>query len=166
MNNNGKGFTLVELVVVIIILSVMAITVVPNLSGNRGFSETAERDQVLSLFRTVQTRAMQNTQFTNTPGSTQKRCYAVAFVGQDIGMRAQDGNGDCTSNFVANVGDVDDHLRLELENSYTTNQTFVRFDDFGRPLNAAGNGTGQVRVTIANAESVCVESEGYVHVCQ
>lgn len=165
MNNNDKGFTLVELAVVILVLAALALSAVPNLSGNRGFSETAERDQILSLLRTVQTRAMQNTQFTNTPGSTEKRCYAVAFDSQIVGMRAQDNTGACSSSFLTTTANVNDHLYLELENSYATNHAFVRFDDFGRPLTAAGATTGRVRITIASAESVCIESEGYIHVC-
>lgn len=167
MNNNDKGFTLIELIVVILVISVVAVSANTNLSSTTTTSIYTERDQLVSLLRTVQTRAMQNTQ--------DESCYGVAFISSNIGMLAQENNGDCNDDyvlsvntlptFVASVGDADDYLNLAIENEYTTTHIFIKFDDLGRPLNHDGNSAGLVRILFADVEAVCIESEGYIHAC-
>ena len=56
--NKAQGFSLVELVTVIILLGVLSVTVLPKLSSRDGFSEIALRDQLVSSFRYAQQRAM------------------------------------------------------------------------------------------------------------
>ena len=157
MNNNDNGFTLIELIVVILVISILAVSTIPNLDNTDRYSITTDRDQLISLLRSVQTRAMQNT--------TDGDCYGVAFTTDNIGMLTQATNGSCTSNFLAASDDVNGFLNLSPENTYTTSDVFIQFDDFGRPLDNQGNSTGRVTVTFAASESVCIESEGYIHVC-
>lgn len=167
MNNSGKGFTLIELIVVILVISVVAISAATNLSSTTTTSIYTERDQLISLLRTVQTRAMQNTQ--------DESCYGVAFFNTNIGMLAQEDNGDCNDDFLTNddalpvflvsVGDAEDYLNLAIENQYTTTHIFIKFDDLGRPLDDEGDRTGRVTIEFADVEAVCIESEGYIHVC-
>ena len=157
MNNNDRGFTLIELVVVILVIAVVAITALPNLDATDRYSVTTDRDQLISLLRSVQTRAMQNTKNGD--------CYGVGFTTNNIGMLTQDSNGSCTSVYYASSSATNGFLNLKPENSYTTTAVFVQFDDMGRPQNNVGNTIGRVKVTFAGAESVCIESEGYIHVC-
>lgn len=53
-----RGFTLVELVAVIILLGIVATVVLPRFSSRDGFVEYAVRDQLISAFRLAQQRAM------------------------------------------------------------------------------------------------------------
>ncbi|WP_017221681.1 type II secretion system protein [Moritella dasanensis] len=53
-----SGFTLIELVIVIILLGILAATAIPKLIGNDGFEAQAYRDQLLQLLKTVQQQAM------------------------------------------------------------------------------------------------------------
>lgn len=53
-----SGFTLIELVIVIILLGILAATAIPKLVGNNGFEAQAYRDQLLQLLKTVQQQAM------------------------------------------------------------------------------------------------------------
>lgn len=165
MNNNDNGFTLVELIVVILVLSVLAVSVAPRLTAPKaGLSAVTDRDQLISLLRTVQTRAMQNTEDSD--------CHGVNFTNSNIGMAAQANDDSCNlAAFLTTPDDFDGFLNLQPENSYTAvnalgnNLTFVGFDDYGRPVNVANNGLGRVTITFDNIESVCIESEGYIHVC-
>ncbi len=128
MNNNDKGFTLVELVVVIILLAVLAATAIPRLTLTQGFEATTDRDQLIALLISVQTRAMQNTeQITNFTGVQEgKKCYRVAFTSSQIGARAQDRDGRCTANFLSSSGATDDFLLLQpLTNFTVTNSANV-----------------------------------------
>ena len=53
-----SGFTLIELVIVIILTGILAATAIPKLIGNDGFEGQAYRDQLLQLLKTVQQQAM------------------------------------------------------------------------------------------------------------
>ena len=53
-----SGFTLIELVIVIILTGILAATAIPKLIGNDGFEAQAYRDQLLQLLKTVQQQAM------------------------------------------------------------------------------------------------------------
>ncbi|MBL4826892.1 MAG: type II secretion system protein [Spongiibacteraceae bacterium] len=53
-----QGFTLVELVAVIVLLGVLTVTVAPRFMGTDTFSQFAARDQILSAYRYAQQRSM------------------------------------------------------------------------------------------------------------
>lgn len=55
---NKSGFTLIELVIVIILLGILSATAIPRLIGNRGFEAQTYRDQLQQLLKTVQQQAM------------------------------------------------------------------------------------------------------------
>lgn len=155
MNNNDKGFTLIELVVVILVTSILAISAIPNISTSTTYSAYTDRDQLISLLRSVQTRAMQNTQ--------DGYCYGVKIdpTGSRIAMLAQESDGDCSDdNFLTSSEAIDGYLNLVPENFFTTTHLEVRFNDLGQPENDT-----QVRVTFDNTEVVCIEPQGYIHVC-
>lgn len=51
---NNKGFTLVELVIVLVILGILALLVIPNIGG---FQDTAEQRTCVSSQRTIESAA-------------------------------------------------------------------------------------------------------------
>ncbi|MFT5578950.1 MAG: MSHA pilin protein MshC [Paraglaciecola psychrophila] len=56
--NSSGGFSLIELVTVIIVLGILAVVLLPKFSARQGFVEYALRDQLISAFRQAQQRAM------------------------------------------------------------------------------------------------------------
>lgn len=168
MNNNDKGFTLVELVVVIILLTVLAATAIPKLTLTQGFEATTDRDQLIALLISVQTRAMQNTeQIIKFTGPTDdKKCFQVSFTADKIGALAQDRVGKCTSDFIANLGDTEDFFLLKPATNFTVRNlanaavSEIGFDNWGRPVPQSA-----YKITFDSRAAVCIESEGYIHVC-
>jgi len=160
----NNGFTLVELVVVLVVLSIVAISAFPNLSLTQGYNAASERDQLVAMLRSVQTRAMQNTQNDNT--GADNFCHRVLFANSNIAMAAQDANGACTNNFFVAIDDVNGYLNLVSESTYTArnaggvNIAFIDFDDMGRPVPQ-----NRYTITFGGLEAVCIETEGYIHAC-
>ena len=60
-DKNEYGFTLIELIVVIILISIMAVTVLPKFFTSNGFEEFTYRDELITKLRAIQLRSMQQT---------------------------------------------------------------------------------------------------------
>ena len=72
----SKGFTLVELVAVILILGIVSTVVLPRFSSRDAFSGYALRDEIISSYRLIQQRAM----YDNEPGV----CYRLVIDSNGI----------------------------------------------------------------------------------
>lgn len=168
----SAGFTLVELIVVILLISVLGITVLPKLQGTSEYQLISQRDQLVSLLRTVQSRAMQNTQddtFT---------CHRVLFLSDTIGLSAQNtagaNLGGCANGVVdTSNNQTQDFLVIEGLSAYTaTNRqgstiSTIDFDSWGRAVTNVGNCTKPgCKITIETNYAVCINNQGYINVCQ
>lgn len=173
---NKAGFTLVELVVVILVISVLAISVVPRVTNTSDFASIGARDNAINLLRTVQQRAMQNTQTSNT-------CHFVRFIQNDdaatfeMGLSNQDDNGACASGFLVTETETATrgYLKIEKLDYLATNHAdeeladsidfeLLGFDSLGRPI-PSGTCDGEGCVITINSHQICIESQGYIHVC-
>jgi MSHA pilin protein MshC len=57
--NKQKAFTLIELIVVILIITILAVTAAPKFIGVSNFDSFAYRDQMISSLRLIQQQSMQ-----------------------------------------------------------------------------------------------------------
>lgn len=71
-NIKNSGFTLTELVIVIIVLGVLAATAGPKLIGKSAFEDYTVRDQLISRLRLVQLQGMNADP---SDGATTNACY-------------------------------------------------------------------------------------------
>jgi MSHA pilin protein MshC len=139
------GFTLIELIVVLIIIGVLAVSLVPRFFTSSGTSEYLYRDQALNLLRRVQMQAMQCTDCTS-PQITISANTILA------------GAASCTDDSVLALCPVArDNIR------FTATASPIQFDSMGRPVGCSGS--CQLTVQGESALRVCIETEGYIHPC-
>ncbi|MCS4308888.1 MSHA pilin protein MshC [Rheinheimera pacifica] len=158
MKLQHRGFTLIELIVVLVLIGVLAVSVVPRFFDASGTSEYLYRDQVLNLLRNFQMQAMQC-----TDDSCQE--HRIIFESDKIFV----GANSCPDN-----------------NTYSTNQLCIARQDIGaiRFIKLSGINSNQLRFRSngsprANCPSdgcrmaiegavkleICIQSEGYIHPC-
>ena len=172
-----KGFTLVELITVIILISVLSVSVFSRFSGTSGFAEYTYQAKLISGLRNMQTRAMHDTR--------NDYCFQINFDSTTPAF------GPPTLNYVSDTAsDKEATCETDIEfgnpEYLTTNATemtdagvslstlpsfnFISFNSLGQPIDATGELTcsGQCKIVLTDeqAVSVCIESQGYIHACE
>ena len=154
-----QGFTLVELVIVIIVLGILTAVALPKLLGKSAFEDYTVKDQLIARLRLVQ---LQNMNADPGLSATNNACYWVVtkpacFYSEHTVRSA----GLCaTPSASVNCND-DGYNQYNIvtfsEKMLTT--SFYHFDQQGRLT------TGNNTVTLLgdNNLSITIESEGYIH---
>ncbi|WP_159084271.1 type II secretion system protein [Saccharobesus litoralis] len=172
--NFKVGFTLLELMIVILVLGVLAATVLPKSFDNSGVDGRVFQQQLISLLRLQQTKAMQQ---------TDHNCHRVFFTSSRFGVTFNgSGNEDCTETSLPNdysqvsAGYNVSHYGLSASDVSNSSASIslsagftnaIYFNSSGCPVSSAGAScsTSDVLVTISDLEtySLCIESQGYIH---
>ena len=139
------GVTLVELIVVLIILGVLAVSLLPRFFSGSGSTEYLYQDQLLNLLRRVQMQAMQCTGCATPTVNISSSTILVA------------GSSCSDENSLALCPDARDNI------SFISAATAIGFDSLGRPQGCIG--LCQLTVQGEAALRVCIETEGYIHPC-
>lgn len=160
-----NGFTLIELIVVLLLITILSVSVVPRFFDTSDFTRITQRDQTVSVLRSVQQRAMQNTQ--NVSGTN----HRVDFNADNLGLSDILTANPCGSDFLAANDHLTDHLVVcDVDDFSATNAsgasiTSISFDSWGRPTPNTGScATGGCELSFG-VSKVCIESQGYIHVC-
>lgn len=117
---NQDGFTLVELIVVILITGILSISIAPRFFGVAAYENRRVTDELLSALRYSQQMAM------NRGGNIELVLTANNFTVQLSGggnLRSPDGLRPYTKDFPDNIN---------------PNPDTVRFNSLGQPITAAG----------------------------
>ncbi len=153
----NTGFTLIELVIVIVILAILSATVAPKFFSSNGFSEYAYRTDVIAKLRLIQTRAMQQ---------ATDHCHQVMITSKKLGkVKKKAGENECTTppEFAnqlerrATLVEIDSNDNV----TFSPNGTVFSFDFVGRPQNC--NNPCEIVIAGEQALTVRIESEGYIH---
>jgi len=164
--HNQRGFTLIELIVVIILLGILSVTAASRMIGRSSFDAFVTRDQAISVARQIQITAMQSGN-TNNSLNACDRLFVVyneddtkSHFGVPISVSCPD-NREQSSAF------------LPGKNTHTqfSPSTEIYFNLLGRPVDASGSrictsGSGcKVTIRSRNGETAClyINSEGFIH---
>ena len=149
-----RGFTLVELVTVIVLLGIVTAVITPRFISRDSFADYAVRDQIIAAARIAQQRAMYD--------HSVNACYRLEIDSGVITAQSFNGSG------YDNIGPTEAWVNgIAIEGASVAN-TRVYFDGLGSPLdgsvaNCAGS-TAQAEITISGPSglAVCIYSSGYV----
>lgn len=157
-----RGFSLVELLIVIVVIGILAVGVYPLIGTDSEADVATRQAELVSLLRLQQLTAMQNTG-TTTPYGVEITATAVVAepANSDITVVAPQNGSFSIAQAGTNLG-----------------QPTLLFDSLGCPYINSGSGspaqlcaeTGgfEITVTGASSRSVCVEPQGYIKIaaCQ
>jgi len=147
-----KGFTTIELIVVIILIGILAATIIPKMQSTGGYEEIVYQDETVTKLRSIQLRAMQDT--------SGNQCQSVLITSDKLGLP----DNNCTS-FVNNninsttIVKIIDH---DVNFQYAGGSTLFSFDHLGRPVNCSS----PCQISIVGQEQtliVAINDQGYIY---
>jgi MSHA pilin protein MshC len=170
----NRGFTIIELVTVIVLIGILAIAVLPKFDGTASYEAHTHRAQLIAALRLTQQRAMQQTD------TTDGYCHQIVFDNDSLVSRyGIPDRVDCTvTTFSGQVPEWQpDATGLEVDNKYQVsfdldgknNPSAITFDSMGRPVSNVTIANNCVGGCIINIQSsvetlqIKIESEGYIH---
>lgn len=153
----NQGFSLLELIITLVILGTLVITVVPKLLTNERFDSYQYRDQTLSMLRTIQLRAMQNTNNSKT--------FLVCISANQIAPAVNDDCNflDLTEDFLVvaiPISGTDTFVSTSNSNGLSFSE--LEFDNFGKPDQ---NCVANCKLDFGEAD-ICMSNEGGIYACE
>lgn len=157
MLNRNSGFTLVELITVILLLGILAVSVGPRIFGGSAVSESVISPQLINLLRNQQTYAMQDA---INPG------YGVSFATQSI-IPYHRGEQLGSEHSLSLPNDMGFSVSSPLENV----ESGFRFNALGCPVSlrhesdkqsCAQSANVQIALVGSQTQYVCVQHQGYI----
>lgn len=174
-NTAQSGFTLIELVTVIAVISILAVVVVPRFFGNSGFSEYAYQKQFIAAMRNIQLKAIYDTRdsfcYKMILTSSANPQYGPTSDSYLLGQESTSCSAaidTASADYLRTEGNELSQANVSLSGLDAGNAiTFIEFDNLGRPITNSGTCVATCRVNFTGEETltVCIESQGYIHAC-
>ncbi|WP_022940305.1 pilus assembly FimT family protein [Psychromonas hadalis] len=156
-----QGFTLIELVIVIIVLGVLSAVAIPKFSSRSGFEDYTVRDQLIARLRLVQLQGM-NADPTGT--DTDNACYWLVVKNSCFYNEHTAQTGGSCRDSALSASDVcitdsyNEFGRVKFPTGMLGAVNY-RFDLQGKLI----AGSSPISVTGDNDLSIKIESEGFIH---
>lgn len=158
--NKNKGLTVIELIIVVVIIGILAVTAGPAFFGRQGIDEFLFQTRLEGVLRLQQQKAMQDT--TN--------CYAVIIDGNRFAA-TDDCDAVAIQDPLANRGqgisltEAND-AKLAISSTAAVLPYLIKFNGLGCPIEAPNDCDTAVnhQLTIVGNSTlyVCVNSQGYI----
>ncbi|KIF52180.1 type II secretion system protein [Vibrio owensii] len=174
IRSSALGFTLMELILVIVLLSILSLFAASRFMGKGSVSAFALQEQVISVIRQVQVSRMQSN--INIPNkSYPERCLPSSYnAGEDssytnfcLSITSTCIGSSAACNLVSNERDarsdivVDSSAQFSIINGASSP---IEFDLLGNPLNVSSAGIS-ILIQDKNGQSQCrvlINPQGYV----
>ncbi|RUO23471.1 hypothetical protein CWE08_02165 [Aliidiomarina iranensis] len=152
----ATGFTLVELVIVIVVLGILAVTAAPRIFGDRGVEESTLEPRILSMLRLQQQRAMQD---------TIQPCYGVTLTAAQLTPK------DCAEPIAPErVLALPTPAVLTVISALPGADSGFLFNGLGCPVSnghetipeACGQSSVELQIDGVENRRICVQSQGYI----
>lgn len=153
-----RGFTLVELVMVLVVLGILAVFAAPRMFDRSDFDARGLHDITLSYLRYAQKTAI-----------AQRRTVCISFTSSSIALRMANVAGvfDCTGGSGTALTGPDGNASGSANGaSYSgSTPTAFGFDALGQPVDTSGSTVAKATIQVANAgKTITIETiTGYVH---
>ena len=164
----NAGFTLLELIIVIVLIGIISVTAASRLFGRSGFDAVLARDQAISIARQIQLVGMNSPVNPASPNS----CLALQISTTEFGSE----NCASNSNSTRKLTFDNDRVHFAFFDGVNSQaSSAIYFDMLGRPsivqnqqlqrICTASN--CQVTITSRNGEqaNLCINSEGFINDC-
>jgi len=150
-----RGFTMIELIVVIILLAIMATTVIPKFFTSTGFQEYTYQAEAITKLRSIQLRAMQQTD--------SGKCHTVIVTEKALGI-PEGCDATLTNGWEGENKDTGEpgttNVKIEHDDvTFAPIYFSFTFDSMGRPSCS----TCLITIQGDSTLTIRVESEGYIH---
>lgn len=150
-----NGFTLVELIIVIIILGIISTFAASRFVGTSSYSTFTAQEQTISVIRQIQVNRMQSNVSAASDSfrlAINSDCLgSVVACNLNLSNSAQKTQADARSDYVR-----------ESDISFSPANTVIDFDLLGNPSVSAGVNITINSTTSSNSAQVCINSQGYV----
>lgn len=149
------GFTLVELVMVLVLLGVLAVYAVPRVLNAGDFYARGFHDQAMAYLRYAQKTAI-----------AQRRTVCVTLGSSSLGLQISStaGSNTCNAALAGPGGEASLNGRTGV--AFSSSTTSFNFDALGQPVNrSTGMAAPSQTLQVANvSKSITIEAAtGYVH---
>lgn len=149
----AKGFTLIELVMVLVMLGVLAIFAAPRVFNRGDFDARGFHDQTLSQLRFAQKTAI-----------AQRRAVCVSFTANSITLTRASAEASASCDTALNGPTGRAVLTAPSGVSYAATPVGFRFDGLGQPIEGASTPAPRtIQVTNATPTITVEAVTGYVH---
>ncbi|MDO6544441.1 type II secretion system protein [Photobacterium sanguinicancri] len=172
MTHRNRGFTLIELIVVILLIGIVSGTVASRFVGRDSFDAFLNRDVGISLARQIQIMTM------NQSISSPDICYALIITPDYLGSS---NSAACNKQLPDLLPPLTSNDKLAIRSSelgISQETVEMYFDITGKPFYFTGKGVTAKKVQACTAicqfdflnsnnqkSSMCINKEGYIYAC-
>jgi MSHA pilin protein MshC len=150
---NQRGFTLIELIAVIVLIGILAVYAASRFVGKDGFADYAAQDLIVGAARIAQQRAMYD---------HSGPCFRLN-IANSGGVATVSAESNASGSY-APIGPADWANGVTLDSDVSVADISIYFDDLGNTLGTAPDCAGtpaSIAITL-NDLQVCLYSTGHI----